>query len=101
VPRLPAEVFKKLHTPLPGDDENYAFGWIAMDRDWAGGKALMHGGSNTMWFALIWLAPQRDEAYIAATNIGSSTAFPACDTVIGKLIELSSVLGDSRNDGAH
>jgi hypothetical protein len=55
----------------------------------------MHGGSNTMWFALIWLAPQRNEAYIAATNIGSNTAFPACDTVIGKLIELSSSLSEN------
>ena len=89
-PRLPAEVFKKLHTPLSGDEENYAFGWIATDRGWAGGKALTHGGSNTMWFAVIWLAPQRDTAYMAATNMGSNTAFTACDAAIGKLIEMSS-----------
>ena len=86
-PRLPAEVFKKLHTPLPGDEEKYAFGWIATDRGWAGGKALTHGGSNTMWFAVIWLAPRRGTAYMAATNAGSNTAFTACDAAIGKLIE--------------
>jgi CubicO group peptidase (beta-lactamase class C family) len=94
-PRLPADVFQKMHTPASGDDENYAFGWIATDRDWAGGKALTHGGSNTMWFAVIWLAPQRNTAYMAATNVGSNTAFSACDTAIGKLIELSSLLGES------
>jgi CubicO group peptidase (beta-lactamase class C family) len=99
-PRLPAEVFKKLHTPLPGDEEDYAFGWIETNRDWAGGKALMHAGSNTMWFALIWLAPQRDEAYLAATNNGSNTAFTACDTAISKLIELSLLLDERRRDGA-
>jgi CubicO group peptidase (beta-lactamase class C family) len=91
-PRLPADVFQKLHTPLPGDEDDYAFGWIVTERDWAGGKALMHAGSNTMWFALIWLAPQRDEAYLAATNVGSNTAFLACDSAIVKLIELSSKL---------
>jgi CubicO group peptidase (beta-lactamase class C family) len=91
-PRLPAEVFRKLHTPLPGDNPDYAFGWIVTDRDWAGGAALTHAGSNTMWFAMIWLAPKRDLAYLAATNVGNDMAFAACDAAIGKLIELSSLL---------
>jgi CubicO group peptidase (beta-lactamase class C family) len=89
-PRLPAEVFEKLHTPLPGDEDKYAFGWVVADRDWAGGKALTHAGSNTMWFAVIWLAPNRNAAYLAATNAGHDTAFRACDAAISKLIELTS-----------
>lgn len=91
---LPADVFKKLHTPLPGDEEAYAFGWIVAERDWAGGKALTHSGSNTMWFAVVWLAPQRNAAYLAATNCSHEQASLGCDAAIGKLIELASMLGD-------
>jgi CubicO group peptidase (beta-lactamase class C family) len=41
---LPAEPARKLHTPAPGDE--YAFGWLVVDRDWGGGKVLAHSGSN-------------------------------------------------------
>jgi CubicO group peptidase (beta-lactamase class C family) len=87
-PRLPAEVFKKLHTPLPDDPDNYAYGWVAMWRPWGGGKVLWHNGSNTMWMAVIWLAPNKDRAYLAATNVGNAKSYPACDAAISKLIEL-------------
>jgi CubicO group peptidase (beta-lactamase class C family) len=59
---LPKEVFQKLHTAIPGDDRKYAYGWLVAERPWAGGKVLMHGGSNTMWYAVIWMAPNRDAA---------------------------------------
>jgi CubicO group peptidase (beta-lactamase class C family) len=84
---LPAAVFEKLHTPLPDDDKAYAYGWLVTEREWAGGKALTHAGSNTMWFAVVWITPKRDAAYLAATNVGHDTAFTACDATIGKLIE--------------
>lgn len=89
-PRLSAEVFRKLHTPLPDDSAAYAYGWLVADRPWAGGKALNHGGSNTMWMAVIWLAPLKGEAYLAATNVGNESSGPACDEAISKLIELTS-----------
>jgi CubicO group peptidase (beta-lactamase class C family) len=82
---LKTETFRKLHTPLPGGD--YAFGWIVADRDWAGGKALTHGGSNGSWFAVIWLAPSRNSAYLAATNLGNDKAAEACDTAVAELIQ--------------
>jgi CubicO group peptidase (beta-lactamase class C family) len=90
--RLPAEVFRKLQTPLPDDTEAYAYGWLVTERPWAGGKALNHAGSNTMWMAVIWLAPSKGHAYLAATNVGSGKSFPACDETVGKLIELQSSL---------
>ena len=57
LPRLltPA-TFTRLHTPAQG--EEYACGWLVVPRDWASGIALTHTGSNTMWFAVIWLAPR-------------------------------------------
>ncbi len=71
-----------LHRPI--DNGEYALGWMVVDRDWAKGTALTHGGSNTMWFAIVWLAPNRKAAFLAATNYGSG--FAACDEAIGGLI---------------
>lgn len=51
----------------PGITE-YASGWVVAEREWAGGKVLMHSGSNTVWFSTIWLAPRRDLAFLAVTN---------------------------------
>jgi CubicO group peptidase (beta-lactamase class C family) len=83
---LKAETFRKLHTPLPGD--NYAFGWLVDKRDWAGGKVLMHAGTNSFWFAVIWLAPDRNCGYLAATNLANHAAEEACDTVVSELIDM-------------
>ncbi len=74
---LKAETFKKLHTPVAGGD--YALGWVVLERKWAHGRTLMHNGSNTMFYAVIWAAPNRDCAIVVATNIGSSKADDACD----------------------
>jgi CubicO group peptidase (beta-lactamase class C family) len=82
---LTSESFRQLHNPILGGD--YAGGWLVAERDWAGGKALTHAGSNTMWFSVIWLAPSRSAALLAATNLGTQMAFNACDTAISKLLE--------------
>ncbi|SPE58629.1 Beta-lactamase [Verrucomicrobia bacterium] len=82
---LKAETFRRLHTPPEGGD--YACGWVCVDRGWAGGRALMHNGSNTMWFLVMWLAPQKDFAAIAATNIGGDDAAKGCDDVAAAMIK--------------
>ena len=81
---LKPETLRKLHTPPAGGD--YACGWISLDRGWAGGKALMHNGSNTMWYVVMWLAPEKDFAVIAATNIGGAAAEKACDEAASAMI---------------
>ena len=85
-PLLPAEVFHKLHTATDGE---YAFGWLVAKRGWAGGATLSHVGSNTMWTADIWLAPKKNAAYLAATNVGAQSGFQACDAAITELIKSS------------
>jgi CubicO group peptidase (beta-lactamase class C family) len=75
--------FTKLHTPV-GDD--YALGWVVLEREWAGGRALMHNGSNTMFYVVVWMAPDRNCAVIVATNIGRDKAFAGCDEAASKLI---------------
>jgi CubicO group peptidase (beta-lactamase class C family) len=74
---LRSETLTRLHTPTEGGD--YACGWVVLQRGWARGTALMHNGSNTMWYIVMWLAPEKDFAVIAATNIAGSEAEQGCD----------------------
>jgi CubicO group peptidase (beta-lactamase class C family) len=85
---LEAETFRELHTPAKGDE--YVGGWFALDRSWAGGRALMHSGSNTTWYATVWIAPVRDFAVLVATNQGGDVAGAACDEAISELIKYHS-----------
>lgn len=70
----------------------YASGWIVVDRNWAGGKALTHTGSNTMWFALVWIAPELDRAYMVGFNSYDDDSFSIADDIIGQLIGLDEML---------
>ncbi len=79
-----ADSYTKLHSPAPGT--NYALGWNVVHRDWAGGRALVHQGSNGLWYANVWLAPNRDIAMLAVTNGGGDDAFWGTDTAIASLI---------------
>ena len=40
--------------------------------------------ADLMWYAIVWLAPNREAAFLVATNYGSG--FAACDEAIGGLI---------------
>lgn len=88
---LKPEMIEKLHTPPPGvkvgdPDESYACGWVVLQRGWANGTALMHNGSNTMWYVVMWLAPKKHFAVIAATNIAGPGAERGCDDVASAMI---------------
>jgi CubicO group peptidase (beta-lactamase class C family) len=81
---LKPETLVELHAPPAGVNnispmENYACGWVVLQRGWAGGTALWHNGSNTMWYIVMWLAPEKDFAVIAATNIAGPGAEQGCD----------------------
>ncbi|MGD9721221.1 MAG: serine hydrolase domain-containing protein [Pirellulales bacterium] len=77
------ETLEKLHTPAPGQPK-YAMGWIIADgQPWAGGPALTHAGSNTMWFAVAWLAPAKDFAVLVACNQANDKA---CNDAVLALI---------------
>jgi len=82
---LKAESFKKLHTVAAGNDD-YALGWVVLKRPWANGRALMHNGSNTMFYVVVWMAPDKNSAVIVATNVGVNEAAAGCDEVASKLI---------------
>jgi CubicO group peptidase (beta-lactamase class C family) len=83
---LKPETFVKLHEPV-GDEPKYAAGWVVMDRAWAGGRTLMHNGSNTMWYCTTWLAPAKDFAVLVTCNQGGDEAAKACDEACAALIQ--------------
>jgi CubicO group peptidase (beta-lactamase class C family) len=82
---LRPESYKILETPPFGG--NYALGWVAAERDWGGGKVFTHAGSNTMNYAVVWMAPERNFAVLAATNQGAPAGEKACDEAAGALIK--------------
>jgi hypothetical protein len=59
---------------------------VVVKRDWAGGNALMHNGSNTMWYVVMWLAPEKDFAVVAATNAAGADAEKGCDEAASAMI---------------
>ena len=79
------ETWHTLHTALPGQE--YALGWNITQRNWAGGTAWNHTGSNTYWFCNLWVAPQRDFAVLVFTNVGGDIAFKATDEVAAAVIQ--------------
>ena len=82
---LKPKTLDKLHTPPEGS--NYACGWVVLKRGWAGGNALMHNGSNTMWYVVMWLAPEKNFSVVVATNVAGTGAEQGCDEVASAMIQ--------------
>ena len=83
-PFLKRSSFAKLHAAFDGGE--YALGWSVVKRDWGQGTVLTHTGSNTTFFAVIWIAPKRDFAVVAVSNLGSEDGFKACDQFVGSMV---------------
>lgn len=94
---LTADHYRTLHDPgpldlgTPQDPRGYAMGWGVLTRKWAGlngqpGTALAHSGSNTLWYAVTWLAPERRLAALVVTNTAKPTAAPALDRTAYRLL---------------
>lgn len=81
---LKPETMAKLHASPDGVEiknfmDDYACGWVRMRRPWAGGPVLWHNGSNTYFYIVMWLAPEKNFCVIAATNVAGDDAEKACD----------------------
>jgi D-alanyl-D-alanine carboxypeptidase len=61
---LPHDAFVRLHADPEGD--GYALGWGIQGE--GEGRRSMHAGSNTRWYAVILVWPDRDLAVVAAMN---------------------------------
>ena len=93
---LRANTYRRLHQGqrIDGSKDEYALGWMVVYRSWAKGKrfgdkgrCLHHAGSNNSWFMLAWIAPERDFAVLATTNIGGEGIFQKIDAVIWAVIQ--------------
>lgn len=82
---LSPETLSKLHTAPP--DGKYALGWGVSERPWAAGKVLTHNGSNTMFYASIWMAPAKNLIFLVATNSGDEAAEKAVNEVLAYLVD--------------
>lgn len=82
---LDAETLAKLHRPA-NPPRDYALGWVVTERAWAGGTVLTHNGTNTMFYAVMWLAPAKNFAVVAACNVGGKDGAKACDDAASLLI---------------
>jgi CubicO group peptidase (beta-lactamase class C family) len=81
-----------LHQPIAAE-AGYAMGWISLHRKWGGSApVLTHSGSNTMWAAVIWVAPERGAVLVAAANKGGPEAHAACDEAIAHMIQATGLL---------
>jgi D-alanyl-D-alanine carboxypeptidase len=90
---LSADAFAHLHAPVDGERFGYACGWGVMQRPWAKGESagaigrvLNHGGSNTLWLCVAWVAPEIDFAALVCCNRVGDNAAKACDDAAGLLI---------------
>ena len=85
---LPAKQVKQLHTPAhPAENgASYEFGWMILERSWAGGAAISHSGSNNMNFAIIWLAPKKDFGFAVTVNQGGDNASKGSDKLAGFIV---------------
>lgn len=72
-------------TPTGRNDQQIAMGWMSTTRPW-GGRVLTHAGSNTLWYCVAWVAPERGFAVLAATNQGGAKASAACDQAVAAII---------------
>ena len=44
----------------------------------------MHNGSNTFWYVVMWLAPEKDFSVVVGTNIDDG--FDGCDEIASAMI---------------
>jgi D-alanyl-D-alanine carboxypeptidase len=82
---LTQATYDHLHAPTFGG--TYAFGWKVVQRNWTGGNAYTHTGTDSRNFSLAWLVPRHRVGIVVATNVGTKVAFQGLDEVISVLRE--------------
>ncbi|MDD5363490.1 MAG: serine hydrolase [Ignavibacteria bacterium] len=69
-----------------GSEDYYGCGWQITSREWAGGRALIHGGTNGVNYSEAALAPGRKFGVIVASNQGPGNSANPVDPVAARLI---------------
>lgn len=82
---LQADSFQKMHNDPYG--QGYAMGWVVKARDRIDSRTLLHAGTNTCFYAVIYIVPEKNFAMVITTNSGDPLASTTCSETIEKLIE--------------
>lgn len=85
------ESFDRLNATLENSKTRGVGGWLVHNKEHFGGHAIQMTGSNTMWYALLWIFPGYDMAIVVASNSGAPNAFKTCDMAVVAL------MGEFRN----
>ena len=72
---------------MPSLPPFYALGWQQVPRPWAGGNALTHNGTNTMNYAVIWLAPEKNLGIAVVCNEGKNNVAQALDAITAAMVK--------------
>ena len=56
---------QEMQSPVSDD---YGLGWVIQKSE-TSGNVVWHNGSNTMWYALLYMIPDKDMAVAVATNV--------------------------------
>jgi len=65
---LNTNTWRRLHKAVTND---YGYGWMNCEREWADGSVIWHNGSNTMWYAQLMLLPNKNAVLAFVTNNGA------------------------------
>jgi len=80
---LPIAQYTAVQAPPFGG--SYALGWQTCQRPW-GGHVLTHNGTNTMNYAVAWVAPEKNFAVLVAANRGGNGAAEGLDKVCALML---------------
>ena len=90
---LEPQTMAVLHAPAPGTAHirnwrrtEYGGGWVITTRPWAKGEVLMHDGSNTAWFAQVWIAPEDNFAVLVCCNQGGAPGRKVTGAAVERLV---------------
>jgi CubicO group peptidase (beta-lactamase class C family) len=90
---LKPESFAALHTPEPGiggSGADYACGWVVRRPPWGkdGERVIWHNGSNTHWYAEMWIDQARGLVVLVGSNGslegGAAQAVPEAAAALAK-----------------
>ena len=78
-----AQTLERLHQ-VHNSKSNYGLGWN-VSSDLRHGRILTHGGTNKMWYAKVWMAPNQHCAVVVACNAGTPEANALCAKTVALL----------------
>ncbi len=85
-PEKEQPLLQRLHAPVAESGAaRYALGWISAEFGPDKTRLLGHSGSNTLWYAVIWILPERGLAVLTACNDGARG--PAMERITAELLQ--------------